>query len=62
MFEKYYLFEDFETHERFLVRALKSSKALEIACHYFEDPEFLGKITDEEAEKSGLIEYNEELL
>ena len=60
MFEKHYLFEDFETGEAFLVSALKSSKALEIAQEHSEDPVFIGKVSEEEAECSGLIEYIQE--
>jgi transposase-like protein len=55
--EKHYLFEDLETGERFLVSAKKSSEALALAEENFENPLYLGKLTEEEAEASGLDEY-----
>lgn len=55
--EKHYLFEDLETGERFLVSAKKSSEALALAEENFENPCFLGKLTEEQAEASGLDEY-----
>ena len=55
--EKHYLFEDQETGEQFIVGAKKSSAALEIAQAYFDKPIYLGKLTEDEAEASGLDEY-----
>ena len=57
MFDNHYLFEDAESGEMFLVGAPKSSKALAIAQENFEAPRYIGKVTEEEAEASGLDEY-----
>ena len=57
MFDNHYLFEDAESGELFLVGASKSSKALEIAQEHFDNPVFVRKMTEEEAEASGLDEY-----
>lgn len=57
MFDNHYLFEDAESGELFLVGAPKSSKALEIAQEYFDDPVFIRKVSEFEAENSGLDEY-----
>ena len=54
---KHYLFEDEVTGEEFLVGAFKSSQALAIAQDKFEAPRYIGKVTEEEAEASGLDEY-----
>ena len=54
---KHYLFEDEATGEEFLVGAFKSSQALVIAQENFEAPRYIGKVTEEEAEASGLDEY-----
>lgn len=57
MFDNHYLFEDAESGELFLVGAPKSSKALEIAQEYFDNPVFIRKVSEFEAENSGLDEY-----
>ena len=54
---KHYLFEDEYTGEQFIVGAFKSSQALAIAQENFEAPRYIGKVTEEEAEASGLDEY-----
>lgn len=55
--ENHYLFEDQATGEQFIVGAKKSSEALTLATEYFDEPVYLGKLTEEQAEASGLDEY-----
>lgn len=57
MVGNHYLFEDEVTGEEFLVGAFKSSQALAIAQENFEAPRYIGKVSEEEAEASGLDEY-----
>ena len=54
---QHYLFEDEATGEEFLVSAFKSSQALSIAQENFEAPRYIGKVSEYEAEASGLDEY-----
>lgn len=54
---KHYLFEDLETGEEFIVGACDLDEAKEIAAEYFEDPKFCYRMSEFEAETSGLDEY-----
>jgi hypothetical protein len=54
---KHYLFEDEVTGEEFLVGAFKSSQALAIAQEIVEAPRYIGKVSEYEAEASGLDEF-----
>ena len=54
---KHYLFEDLESGEEFIVGACDLDEAKEIAADNFERPKFQYKVTEFEAEISGLDEY-----
>ena len=54
---KHYLFVDDESGEEFIVGADKLSEAKEIALEYFAEPRYLCRLTEMEAEASGLDEY-----
>lgn len=54
---KHYLFEDFETGEEFIVGADCVANASTTASEYFEEPHFVCRLTEFEAEASGLDEY-----
>ena len=53
----HYLFIDDQNGEEFLVGAADKDEAIDIACSYFEDFHLVGRMTEEEAENSGLDEY-----
>ena len=52
-----YLFSDNETGEKFFVQADTLKEAEAIAYDNFEDPEYIDKFTDEEAEWFGYDTY-----
>lgn len=54
---KHYLFEDLETGEEFIVGACDLDEAKAIATDNFERPEFQYRMSEFEAETSGLDEY-----
>jgi hypothetical protein len=54
---KHYLFEDLETGEEFIVGADSLDEAKEIAKEYFERPKYCYRMSEFEAEASGLDEY-----
>jgi hypothetical protein len=54
---KHYLFEDIETGEEFIVGANDLEEATEIASENFEWPVYRYRMSDIEAELSGLDEY-----
>ena len=54
---KHYLFEDSATGEEFIVGANCVTDASVIASEYFEEPHFVCRLTEFEAEASGLDEY-----
>ena len=54
---KHYLFVDDQTDEEFLVGAADEDKAFRIARVYFEEPQFVCRVSEFEAENSGLDEY-----
>ena len=54
---KHYLFEDLETGEEFIVGACDLDEAKEIASDNFERPKFQYRMSEFEAEVSGLDEY-----
>lgn len=54
---KHYLFEDLETGEEFIVGACDLNEAKEIASDNFERPKFQYRMSEFEAESSGLDEY-----
>ena len=54
---KHYLFVDDESGEEFIVGADKLSEAKEIALAYFAEPRYQCRLTEMEAEASGLDEY-----
>ena len=54
---KYYLFEDLESGEEFIVGADCVTDASVIAGEYFEAPRFVCQLSEFEAEASGLDEY-----
>lgn len=54
---KHYLFEDLETGEEFIVGACDLDEAKEIASDNFERPKFKYRMSEFEAEVSGLDEY-----
>lgn len=54
---KHYLFEDLDTGEEFIVGACDLDEAKAIAAEYFEEPKFCYRMTEFEAEASGLDEY-----
>ena len=54
---KHYLFEDLETGEEFIVGADCVTNASVTASEYFEEPHFVCRLTEFEAEASGLDEY-----
>ena len=54
---KHYLFEDSATGEEFIVGADCVTDASVIASEYFEEPHFVCRLTEFEAEASGLDEY-----
>ncbi len=57
MTEKHYLFEDLATGEEFIVGACNLDEAKAIATEYFDEPKFCYRMTEFEAEASGLDEY-----
>ena len=54
---KHYLFKDLETGEEFIVVACDLAKAKEFAADNFDRPKFQYRMTESEAEASGLDEY-----
>ena len=55
---RHYLFENLETNEEFIVGAATIGEAIAIAIDEFgEDVEYECRLTEEEAEASGLDEY-----
>ena len=54
---KHYLFEDLESGEEFIVGACDLDEAKEIAADNFETPKFRYRMSEFEAEVSGLDEY-----
>ena len=54
---KHYLFEDSATGEKFIIGANCVTDANVIASEYFEEPHFVCRLTEFEAETSGLDEY-----
>ena len=54
---KHYLFEDLETCEGFIVGADCVTDASVIASEHFKEPHFVCRLTEFEAEASGLDEY-----
>ena len=52
-----YFFEDLTTGEEFFVEADSLKKAQETANTYFEEPNFISKVTTEFAEMVGLDTY-----
>lgn len=54
---KHYLFVDDESGEEFLVGAADEDKAFRIARVYFGEPHFVCRVSEFEAENSGLDEY-----
>lgn len=54
---KHYLFEDLETGEEFIVGADTLDEAKDIAKDNFERPKFQYRMSEFEAEISGLDEY-----
>lgn len=54
---KHYLFEDLESGEEFIVGANDLDEAKSIAKEYFTEPKYYYRMTDYEAECSGLDEY-----
>lgn len=54
---KHYLFVDDQTDEEFLVGAENEDKAFRIARVYFGEPHFVCRVSEFEAENSGLDEY-----
>ena len=54
---KHYLFKDSATAEEFIVGADSVTDASVIASGYFEEPHFVCRLTEFEAEASGLDEY-----
>lgn len=54
---KTYFFEDLTTGEEFFVEADSLKDAQEIANTYFEEPNFISKVTAEFAEMAGLDTY-----
>ena len=54
---KHYLFVDDQTDEEFLVGAANEDKAFHIARAYFEEPRLICRVSEFEAENSGLDEY-----
>ena len=54
---KHYLFEDLESGEEFIVGAWDLEEAKKIAAENFEMPEYKYRLTEFEAESSGLDEY-----
>ena len=54
---KHYLFNDRKSGEDFIVGAETSEEAKEIAKENFSQPHFIGRISEFEAENSGLDEW-----
>lgn len=54
---KHYLFEDRESGEEFIVGAMDLDEAKATAKENFEDPKFCYRMSEFEAEASGLDEY-----
>lgn len=54
---KHYLFEDLETGEEFIVGACDLDEAKKIAADNFTEPEYCYRMSEYEAEASGLDEY-----
>ena len=54
---KHYLFEDLESGEEFIIGACDLDEAKAIAAENFERPEFQYRMSEFEAETSGLDEY-----
>lgn len=55
--KKHYLFEDYATGERFIVGANCVTDASVIASEHFEEPYFVRRLTEFEAESSSLDKY-----
>lgn len=55
--DKHFLFEDLESGEEFIVGADCVTTANMIASVYFAEPRYLCRLTESEAESSGLDEY-----
>lgn len=54
---RHYLFEDNDSGEQFIVGANSYTEACAIAEENFNEPEYLCKLSEFEAENSGLDEY-----
>lgn len=54
---KHYLFVDGESGEEFLVGAADKDEAFDIARSYFEECHLVCRVSEFEAENSGLDEY-----
>ena len=54
---KHYFFVDDESGEEFLVGAADKKEAFDIARVYFGEPRFVCRVSEFEAENSGLDEY-----
>ena len=59
---KHYLFEDMESREEFIVCACDLEEAKGIAADNFERPKFQYRMSELEAETSGLDEYQAGLI
>lgn len=53
----YFLFEDLDTKEKFIVGAMTKAIAHEIVFENFEKPKYICELTEEEAVASGFDEY-----
>lgn len=54
---KHYLFVDYENDEEFLVGAANREEAFDIARSYFRECRLICRVSEFEAENSGLDEY-----
>lgn len=54
---RYFLFEDYDTNEDFIIEEESLGKAITIAKIYFADPSYTCELSEEEAEQSGLDIY-----
>ncbi len=53
----YFLFEDLDTKEKFMVGAMTKIIAYEVAFENFERPQYICELTEEEAVTRGFDEY-----
>ena len=54
---KHYLVVDVHSNELFIVGEYDLEAAINEARKYFDDPQFIEELTEEEAENSGLDEF-----